>query len=740
MAEYPLQLATRQIRRIFERAIRRSIPKILTELITNSDDSYRRLPTVEKAADPDEPRKITIRFQRSKKRFSVTDRAEGLTDAEMKDRFVTYGREAGDRSKGFKTRSLFGKGLRDVLFTQHYGQVKSIKGGKFYNCRFRWKEADGQKTPVVEIKPPSRVTEELREALGIPGNGTVVEFQLGNGVSNPQPDKLIEKLSRFYMLRMINSSAHREVVLETLDRQGGMQAETQLNYGFPDIEVLDRVDKELRTEDGAVILIKGEIGLTPIECTQGEVGYEDREGGILLVDEDDAVLDLTLFGFDEDPNARRISGLVRLVGAGDYIRRKLNDATPEEILLETRDGFDKNHPFYLLLKNNLRPHISPIVESLREKRTPPKSTLSEPTREKHKKAFDVLNQLYKDMLGKTGRVPAIPGSLRKPPETGIAFLTSHVSIQTGVSTPVALLLNRTLVQAGDELQLEVDRSEISVSPTRLVIDEVDDVTRAQVKIIRLRSEVPEITGKLTVSWKTVRVEISVTTTTREIITPVNGIEFERDEYSVRLGGWRHLQLFIDVSRIPIGSGLAIAVESPALKLTAGGIALSGTHLVTPGVAQVDVPVRGTQLAKNVIVTASTGAYVAGTVVSVVKREKKDRGAAGIFQGYNFVPLERKIQSQFDPLGWILINTKDPVNQRYFGADPFRALEENAHCQVRLADLVLNECLQMMVSEALQDDKLDRRFPDNPEIDLRNYVDEKKFEIGPQIHALIVTKI
>ena len=486
--------------------------------------------------------------------------------------------------------------------------------------------------------------------------------------------------------------------------------------------------------------LRAKSAYLPGELTQGEVGYEDREGGLLIVDEDDAVLDLTLFGYDDDPNARRIGGLIRLIGAGDYIRRKLNDAKPEEILLETRDGLDKNHAFYRLLKNRLQPRLAPIVESLREKRTPLKSTLSEPTRERHKKAFDVLNRLYKDMLGKTGRVPAIPGPLRKLPETGIAFLTSHISVQTGVSTPVPLLLNRTLVQPGHELFFEVDAPDITVSPRHLVADDVDDVTSAQIKMLKLKSDVPGITGKLIATWKEARAEISVTTTAREIVTPVNGIEFERDEYALRLGSRRHLRLFVDVEKIPIGSGIAFTAEGSALKLLNAGATVEEKHLVTAGVGQVELPVQGAQLAKDVIVTASTGAYVAGTVVSVVKREREEKGAGGIFQDYKFVPLERKIQSQFDPQGWILINTKDPVNHRYFGADPYRALEENAYCQVRLADLILNECLQMMVSEALQEGKLDRRFPDNPEIDLRNYVDEKKFEIGPQIHALIVTNI
>ena len=277
MSEYPLQFATRQIRRAFERAIGRSIPKILTELITNADDSYRRL---SQAGVPiADPAPITVLFERSKRRFAVIDRAEGLTDEEMKVRFVVYGQESVDRSLGIRTRSLFGKGLRDVLFTQRYGQVKSIKDGKFFNCRFRWKPVEGQERPVVEIKPPSRVTQELREALGIPGNGTYVEFQLAEGVRNPQTEKFVEKLSRFYMMRMINSSPHREVFFTTGETGGNGQNGIQLSYPFPDIEQLDSLDEECRTEDGAVIRIMGTIGLTKDELPQGEVGYEDREGG-----------------------------------------------------------------------------------------------------------------------------------------------------------------------------------------------------------------------------------------------------------------------------------------------------------------------------------------------------------------------------------------------------------------------------------------------------------------------------
>ncbi len=744
MPEFPLDFSTRHIRRVFARAVGKSIPKILTELITNADDSYRRMvdgarqagrePTIE------DPAPIMIVFERNKRRFSVIDHAEGLTDKEMEERFVTYGQESTDRARGLRTRSLFGKGLRDVLFTQYHGQVKSIKDGLFHNCRFRWKDAKGQEKPFVDIKAPSRVTTDLRKALMIPGNGTLVEFQLADGVHNPQPDKLIEHLNRFYLLRMINSSPHREVTLKIVDRRGDVVTETPLNYGFPEIELKDRFEDDLQTDTDAAIHIEGEIGIAQKELTQGEVGYVEREGGLLVLDEDDAVLDLCLFGFDEDPAARRVSGILRLKGAGTYIRSKLNQKEPEEILTETRDGFDKNHLFFRSLRDRIRPRLAPIVAKLRELGPEPKSKLSERTQERHQKALDILNRLASEMLGKTGRVPVIPAHLRRPPEQGIAFATSHISIQTGVTTPAALLINTNLVHLGDVIEIASDRPEITVLPQAITGEKDETSDGLQIKILRIKSDVADISGKIFAKWKDTKAELAVTTTAREIITPVNGLEFERDEYAVRLHANRHLRLFVDIDKVPLGSEIAVTADGAAVQVVDRKVVIQTLQLVTPRVAQVEIAVTGVELVKGIIASASCLQYVAGTRVSVVKREKEEQGKQGFFKGYRFMPLERKVQSLFDTEGYILINTKDPVNLRYFGAEPLKAVEDHIHCQLRLADMVLNECLHVMVQGALEKGRLDRRFPDNPEFDVRNYVDEKKFEIGLEIHNLFVTKV
>lgn len=739
MPEFPLQFASRQIRRTFERAIGKSVPKILTELITNSDDSYRRLENVENSSDKTDSSPIVIIFERSKKRILVIDRAEGLTDKEMEQCFVTYGKESTDRKQGFRTRSLFGKGLRDVLFTQHHGQVKSIKNDLFYNCQFRWKGDKGHELPVVDIKHPARVTAELRKAFNVSGNGTMVEFQLREDAITPRPEKLVSKLNNFYMLRMINSSPHRRIVLKAVNPQGRIVKEYELNYKFPEMEIVKTVDDELVLDDGSTVKIQGEIGLADHEMAQGEVGYEDREGGLLIVDEDDTVLDLCLFGYDEDPYARRIVGVLRVSGAGTYIRKKLNQEKPEEILSETRDGFDKNHPFFRVLRDQVRPHLDPIVEKLRKKEPISKSKLSDQAVAKQKQAFELLNKLYSEIMGKTGKVPLIRTSNLIPPKDGIEFINKQVTIQTDISTPGAMLLNTNMVKAGDIIRLSSDTPDIGIAPQEIKYDEAVTNKNPQIKIFRLSTKKPGIKGKIVAEWDKVRKTLDVETTEREIITPLNGLEFDRDEYVVRLGALRHLKLFVDTDKVPIGSEISFNVMNSAVRIIQSKITVAKEHLVSTQVAQVAVEIKGESILRETTLSANCNEYAAGAKVSVVKKIKEPEGKGGIFKDWKFESIGRKVQSLFDLDGVVLINIEDPVNKRYFGEEPYKAVDERIHCQVRLADLILDECLQKMVSDALYYGKMERRFPDNPETDIRNYVGEKKFEIGSLIHSFFVTK-
>lgn len=274
MTEHILKFDSRHIKREFQKALRGSIPKILTELVTNADDSYRRV-MQGRSSDPsvpvESPAPIAIEFNRRKNLFAVVDHAEGLTDKQMEKSFTTYGKDSRDHLSGHNTRSLFGKGLRDVLFTQYHGRVKSIRDGVFYVCEFRWKDKAGHESPVIDIKIPRPADASLREALGIPRNGTRVEFELASDVRKPQTPKLVETLCQFYMLRNINANADRLVSLRVLSA-GSKAVSRQLTYSPLDLDVKCHVDTIYRPDAKHSIAISGDIGLTDIELPQGEVG------------------------------------------------------------------------------------------------------------------------------------------------------------------------------------------------------------------------------------------------------------------------------------------------------------------------------------------------------------------------------------------------------------------------------------------------------------------------------------
>jgi len=198
MTRFELEVSERFLRRTFEKGVARSLSKILAELITNSDDSYKRLGSTGSSETPGKPRVIRIVAERAKRRFSVVDQAQGLTVVEMKERFVEYGKESGDAKRGYQTRSLFGKGLRDVLFTQKFGVVKSIKDGKSAIAEFGWRARKGtERRPTIDIDPGPKVTSEFRKGLGILGNGTRVEFQLREHVPFRRHEALCDRIRNF---------------------------------------------------------------------------------------------------------------------------------------------------------------------------------------------------------------------------------------------------------------------------------------------------------------------------------------------------------------------------------------------------------------------------------------------------------------------------------------------------------------------------------------------------------------
>lgn len=736
MTRFELEVSERFLRRTFEKGIARSLSKILAELVTNSDDSYKRLESEEYGGASGADKPIRIEADRSKRRFSVVDQAQGLTTEEMKELFVQYGKESGDTARGYRTRSLFGKGLRDVLFTQRFGVVKSIKDGKCAVAEFGWRARKGtDRKPTIDINPGPKVSSEFRKGLGIIGNGTRVEFQLREDVSFPQHEVLFQKVRNFYMLRVINSNPKRHVLVTTRGKRGELQ-ETTIHFVPSQGEILLQENLTLKF-DSLEFPTKLRIQRAGVDLSQGEAGVEDRLGGLLVLDEDGNALDLTLFKYDRDPSAARIFGEIVIEGAGKYIRSKLNQTPPEEVLTETREGFDRKHVFYRQLASLVEPFLDSIVRE-EEKRRRPSGSFSAETQERLNEAMLVLNKLYEELVGKAdtgdefrGRKPFIPDV--------IAFIRNELAITEGVMTPFALLINTAVVPDGTTVKLSSSSEDVSLSPTDLAVRDEDAKEGLLTKICHLISDRAGATAAIVAEVPQGKASANVRVIPERIFYPLNGLDFDPSTLNLHEGKQRQLELYVDCQKVPIGSVIDLSIDNASFKLDERKVEIREHHKLTDEVVCVKVGISGTGIGNQGTVVAVCESLSAKAFVRVVEKKKgpppPPRGMR--FKQPVFEKIPRRLQTTMRSDGTVVINMADELNKRYFGDYPHQAVESELHCQVRLADLVLDECLNEIVTKAWGR-TLPQRFLDDPATDIRMYVAQKKFEIGPSFHDAFVT--
>ena len=83
---------------------------------------------------------------------------------------------------------------------------------------------------------------------------------------------------------------------------------------------------------------------------------DDREGGLLIVDEEGIILGISLFKYDNEPLAANFFGEVRIERFRELL---INE---EAVLSEERDGLLKRHPFCQVLIPEIEKSLSKMVE------------------------------------------------------------------------------------------------------------------------------------------------------------------------------------------------------------------------------------------------------------------------------------------------------------------------------------------------------------------------------------------
>ena len=366
----------------------------LVELVTNSDDSYRRLESngLVHAA------RITAYVRRGRggivSEVAIADWAEGMS-LERIEEILEFGADQSGFTSGGSIRGLFGKGLKEAVFALGSGQIISVKDGVLSAVTlwqddatrdYRWR-IDKDKHPSSEP------------------NGTQVNIAVSKrGITSPQWKTLQEQFCTHFALRGICFPSR---IVELTLQDTNMKSTNRMLYTpAPTRKV---VDKYIRVDQ------LGEVHLELGECEEPLAYSRNNPCSIagVVVTMEGIPLDNHAFGFENDEAARYFCGSVEVPAIAQALRS--NDLG---ILSPTRTGLDWRSIRATKLQAAVEAELRLLVDrKRRELETERRTATRETYRRRLMDVCDLLNQLAEEEiedLPRFGREVQLEGLAIRP--------------------------------------------------------------------------------------------------------------------------------------------------------------------------------------------------------------------------------------------------------------------------------------------------------------------------------------
>ena len=369
----------------------KSVLDALVELITNSDDSYRRLEEDGIVT----PGRIAASVQRQRggqvSNLVISDWAEGMT----LDRILEVLEFAADTSgftAGRNLRGLFGKGLKESIFALGSGQITSVRDGRL-SAVYVWHDTVTRRYRF-RIEDDSVVSSEP--------NNTRISITVSNQrITSPQWRILKEQFSTHFALRDICSSRIVELTLHDTN----ITNTEPMVYTEPPLSRVVQEDINV-AEIGNIHLVIGESE-SPLH-----LGSRDpcSIAGIVVKTEG-IPLDNRAFGFESDDAAKYFAGTVEVpffaqaVRSGDF-----------SLLDPSRTGLDLRSSLVKKLQAAIEKILGAQIDRKRRELEAERHTATkEVHRQRLRDVCDLLNTLAEE------EIEDIPGF-----GTGVALLEGLV--------------------------------------------------------------------------------------------------------------------------------------------------------------------------------------------------------------------------------------------------------------------------------------------------------------------------
>lgn len=765
-----IEWAAREKRRSVNAAVGKNFFKTVTEPITNSDSALKKregvahssglidlmLGLAEGTLLDTSQLKTAISKQKRMRRIEihlttkganarqcrVVDFGTGMTEQELLEKFTTY---AAAKAKGENTRSLFGRGALDVLLYHEAAEIFTVSGGMLSHCRIFW-DTDAKST-VVSL---GQATEANLKKRGLPAAlvnaGTEVRFRLKEGTSIPSEDQFVSKLSSFYMLRLIAADPNGEVVVHRY-RTAGLLTDT-LAYDFPIGDVLAQKTDTLVLDDTklpvSIMVARSQQDLV------ADVNLERRENGLLFVDENDAVMDLTLLPeWDKSPYLSQIFGIVRVTGLRAVLEEYLEGDDPVAVLTETRDGFNAKNEVTKQLFELVEKHLKPIYEREIQRRKKGDGKRSEKLAKKIRNALKALNAFNSEETEDSGG-----GTKKRQHKSDPVFFSQEtLTLHTGMPRHITLYVDLGKVKKGEIVLFETDNAQLTVNPDAYAVRGREGQTHDHIDVV-VQSGTKDTTGTITAftldkDGKELRATAKVIgVVDPPIPQPPDDIAFSAHVYSGQPNRENNAFLLVNMKAFTGMPEISFSIEKrvgsvhfDTEQTERMKVKVTKDH-ITDDLARIPIAFYGTGWGQHAEVVAKTKTTKGDTCYAKTKL-KFERIGSEKFSNFHYEDLQRPVLG--DVAGdKLYINAGYPLHQEIFGPneDTFNeALETDSVAQVRAAGVLVEAAVYYTATKKYIDGgakglSIDA---DDPIGSMRKYLEESRMKLEPQIiKALAVT--
>ena len=706
--------------------------KYLAEIITNSDDSYKRLES-KGLLDIDEVKEIIINIEKTPDNeysIQITDYAEGLSLDKMEEVFLKYG---GDNAGGedYKTRGIFGQGASDVLFNSAFNKFESriitFKDGIGVIATFIVDESKEFQRMIEFYKILEEDMNSLRSFTGISQNGTVIRFGVkGEYLKTKNMNQFIREIENFYTFRYIFSSRNRKVTLIFNNQKYVLNSE---KYIFNDEEKL--------VED---ILFKfkheGKITNFKLSLYKSEKSIEDDETKILVTDNNHVIYANDFFKFDNFPKAKGIKGILVLDNIYEICKNYLNDEeNASAVLTETRDGFNTKHPFYKDLFDTISPILSQIVEKHGRK-------LQEKDLTENKKFYDTLKEINKFLNKEIEEsINGGPKAGIEPPSDGLRFVRQEISINKGKKYSIRLYANPQMIIDNSEINIILNSEKISADPIKIMCNHQyiqDGILTYNIYIEG--NEITEDSVLITAESSGYEAKLLINVIEKDIYYPEDGMEFHSSTMRVKPNQTHVASLFIDTEKINLGTKINLLRSNDNIILQEDTIEVQISDLIDKKIAIKKIRYKVNEDITDYEVKAKTKDH--DTKLDVLVREIVDepKGTSGIINGFKTTPDDDAFyQSYFHQNDkYIYILEENYINKMLM---PDLSLVDKSKLnykkedRVILADILASEIAKLLIKKLVDKGKISISMDGID--DYNNHLQRKKLEIFKIIHKTLV---